>query len=856
MKKTLIALAIALCLTVSVTAQAKVGPIVDKIVFDVRMDQAIGIKDTAAGKADVFMYGLDGKPFRAISAEDKKNLDVYAVPSGSWSLIFNPIPNKAPYTVETKDGKSYFNPFAIREVRYAMNLLIDRKKIVDEILLGDGEPMFTPMTPGQPGTYKYNLIGAKLGWSARGNEKKAIADIDAAIQAASKLPENAGKLVKSDKYWTFNGEPVTIKVLARADDATGRLLEGRYLSDQIEKTGIKVDRLEYDRNKCFELLWGDPADYGYNVYTEGWGAGATRAWWDVTISQMYAPYYTNMPGWGEAGYWQYENKEIDTLAEKGINGWFLTSDEYWRDNLKATEMGMKESVRVYVASQMQYYVANKARFNARMLYGLGDGLNDWSLRSADVKANDKGEKVLRVTQYSARGGLFMSAWDPVGTDGFSDTYSSNVISACYDPPTFESPNSATDTALRAKWDPKKVETKVIAGKDGKPEGTIAVDPAAMIFNSKTKKWVTGVEYKNVDGKGTMDYVENKALKAYTKATTSYVYGKWHSGAPVSIADLMYATYFTYEWANKDSEDDKYYSESYGSQYQSSLPIVKGTVVNKDGSFTTYYDFNWPMDFNRVASTGVQTFKAGNPGRQTGVSFEIYEALAKLVVEGGKSGTTWSFSTDKATTEVDIINPKCVADIVAKLEEMKAAKYVPAAITQWLTPAEAVARYDAAIKYITKNGNAYISNGPFYISKVDFNANYIELSAFRDPAYPYKSDYWPKQFKTNLTRIDDVKMPATAQKTKDQTIDIAVSKVVYPDDTAAPADNKAKVTVTMITGDATEKVYTAKFVKAGNFQVVIPTKDLAALKSGSYTLVVQSVLATESPSVIPATLVLF
>jgi len=107
----------------------------------------------------------------------------------------------------------------------------------------------------------------------------------------------------------------------------------------------------------------------------------------------------------------------DRLAQKSYNGWFLTSDEYWNDNLKATRLGLEEAVRIYLVSQMQYFVANKDRFNSRMLYGLGDGLNNWSIRSADVKPNDKDEKVLRVTQYSARGGLFMSAWDPlVSTD--------------------------------------------------------------------------------------------------------------------------------------------------------------------------------------------------------------------------------------------------------------------------------------------------------------------------------------------------------------------------------------------------------------------------------------------------------
>ncbi|MCX7027500.1 MAG: ABC transporter substrate-binding protein [Spirochaetes bacterium] len=770
-------------------------------------------------------------------------------------MLLNPIPNKAPYTFQHKDGRTIFNPLAIREVRFAINWLIDRKKIVDEILLGAGDPALTAETPGQPGTYKFNLIPAKLGMSARGNEKKAIDDIDTAMKAAADLPENKGKLVKAGQFWNYDGSPVTIRFIIRVDDPTGRLLEGRYIADQLEKASLKVERLEYDRSKASKLAYsGDPAAWEWSMYTEGWGAGATRAWWDVSISQMYAPYYGYMPGGMTDGFWNYENKEIDEIAKKNINGWFLTSDEYWEGNMKVQEMALKEAVRIYVCSQTQFYVANKARFNNNFLYGLGDGLNHWSIRSADVKPNENGEKVLRVTQYSARGGLFMSSWDPVGVDGFSDVYASAIVEACSDPSTFESPNSAKDTPLRVKYDLKNVETKVVAGKDGKPDGQIVVDPASLIFNSKTKKWETGVEFKDI-GNGKYDYVKNAAIKSYSKlANLQYLYGKWHSGQPVTLADIMYSTVFAYEWANKDDGNDKYYDEAYASQYQSTLPISKGTVLNKDGTFTTFYDFNWPMDKDRVAASGTVSPKAGNPGRQTVVSFEIYEALAKMVAEGSKSGTHYSFSNDPSMTEVDVINPKCVADISAKLQEFVDAKYVPDSIKQWLTADQAVARYKAAIKFIDTYGNAYISNGPFYISKVDYANNYIELSAFRD--YPYKSNYWPVAFKSTITRIDDVKVPAIAQRTADVKIDVALSTMTYPDNTAKPADNKAKVTVTIIMPDNTEKVYTAKFVSAGAYQAVLPAKDLGALKPGVYTVVVQSVLSTEAPAVTPAALVLF
>ncbi|MBL8965488.1 MAG: hypothetical protein JNG85_00695, partial [Spirochaetaceae bacterium] len=53
-----------------------------------------------------------------------------------------------------------------------------------------------------------------------------------------------------------------------------------------------------------------------------------------------------------------------------------------------------------------------------------------------------------------------------------------------------------------------------------------------------------------------------------------------------------------------------------------------------------------------------------------------------------------------------------------------------------------------------------------------------------------------------------------------------------------------------------KVYTAKFDKAGAFKVILPAKDLGAMKPGSYTVVVQTVLANEAPAVTPTSIVLF
>jgi peptide/nickel transport system substrate-binding protein len=754
--------------------------------------------------------------------------------------MLNPIPNKAPYTWTKTDGVTEFNPFAIREVRYALNWLINRKKLVDEILLGDGDPMYTMATPGQPGTYRYNLIASKLGMTATGNERKAIADIDAAMTAASMLAENKGKLVKKGAFWQYEGKDVTIKFLIRVDDPNGRLPAGRYIADQIEKAGIKVERLERDRSGIKIAYYSNPADVEFHMYTEGWGAGATRAWWDVTISQMYAPYYGYMAGGADPANWNYTNDRIDELGQKGMNGQFLSEADYWSGNLEALELGLKDACRVYLASQLDKYVANKARFNSRMAYGMGDGLNGWSIRTADVKPDAAGQKVLRVIQFSARGSLFMSSWDPVGVDGFSDVYSGAITDPCSDPSTFESPNNASDTALRTKYDVKKVQTAPKIMEDGALGGTLPVPATAVLYDSASKTW------KAVGAGKTTAVV----------ATGSYTGGKWHNGEAISDADIRYAMAFPVEWSTKDGEGDKFFDETYASQYAPALAPNQGFVFNKDGSITSYVNYFFAPEMNRtVATVAAVGVKAGNPGRQTVVSWDVYETLALLVAEGSKSGTVYSFTESDAVTEVDVVAVKSVADIKAKLEDMVAKNHLPASLKGIITPAQAVQRYKATLAFIAKYGHAYVSNGPFMISNIDTNTNSVTLDAFRD--YPYKSDYWPKFFRQTITKIDNVKAPTTPSKTKDAIFEISASSFVYPDIATTPLSNKAKVEIRLQLLDGTEKVFTAKYSKPGMFTATIPAKELSALKSGqSYTVVVISSLGTEAPSVVPTSLVLF
>lgn len=813
----------------STLAQVK-GPIVDKVYFNVRMQEEIGLKDTAEGLTDIFFWGVNGPTIMGLDQATREKLDIYAVPSGSWSLNFNPVPNAAPYTVEV-ENKEFFNPFAIREIRFAMNQLINRKYVVDEILGGAGGPMFTMATPGQPGTYKYNLIANRMGLIPEGDEKKAIEEITEALEGAAALPELQGKLLKQEEWWTFNGEPVTIKFLIRVDDPQGRVKLGEYVSSQIEKAGIKVERLLWDRVKCIETsYYSDPADYQWHIYTEGWSAGATRAFWEHIVAQMYAPWYGYMAGTPDHK-WHYEHEEIDHLTEKAYTGNFLTEEEYWDTILEALDLALQEACRIYVAYQTDYYATHKDSFNRRMCYGLGDGLNEWSLVTADTK-----NKELRVTEYSAKGSLFMSAWDPVGTEGFDDTYSLIIAQPLTERGSFESPASAIPTPLRAI--PLDVATKVHRDDSGEVAGDIPVSPVAIKYDSVKNEW-----YKVGPGKTAM-----------STGTYSYLFGNFHHGRPMTVANLLYADAFVTEWINKDGEDDRYYDAAYEEYHRPDVEISQGILLNLDDTITNYFNYNFPPSRERVAANGAP--QAYVSGRYMVLPWEIFEALSELVAVGSESGTVYSFTPGEGVEQVDLLRQSCVKDIRAKLEELKDKNHVPASLKDFVILEEVIAGYDAAIKWIDEKGHAFIGNGAFFLEKYDPTTNYIELTAFRDPEYPFTPDYWPEVFATTTVRIDSVDIPAIYLRGSEEGIPVKVqlSEVLYPEGTANVAQS-GEVEVMFIT-PAEELSYQAEFSGSGLFEVMIPSDALENLEEGSYTVLVSASIEGAVPDSVATSTVIY
>ena len=68
--------------------------------------------------------------------------------------------------------------------------------------------------------------------------------------------------------WTFNGNPITVKVLIRQDDVRKESM-GQLIASESEKIGFSIQREYGDLNKANTVVYGsDPKDLQWQIYTE------------------------------------------------------------------------------------------------------------------------------------------------------------------------------------------------------------------------------------------------------------------------------------------------------------------------------------------------------------------------------------------------------------------------------------------------------------------------------------------------------------------------------------------------------------------------------------------------------------
>ena len=671
----------------------------DSVKFIQYLDENTALEEVRNGNLDVYYYTIS--PDRLETHQAREGLQVFDSTGISYSILLNPAESEK------------FNPFSIKEVRFALNYLVDRKLIVNELMGGFGSPIISYYGPSVP---EYLTVIEQLeSFNFKYNPGLANEIINKALKEKGAEKIN-GK-------WQINEESITITMFIRSDDPVRKSI-GEILAVELEKIGFTVKKDFGDLNKAYVIVYGsNPSDLKWNLYTEGWARSDFVRYDSIGLAQMYSPWFSNMPGFNDPTYWNYKNDKLDELTQTIYTGDFESSEERTELIQDAVVEGVNESVRIFLASKINQYVANEKV--SGIVNDFGAGVPS---RFTPINAkSDDNEFVIGVKQ------IYQAAWNPVM--GLSDSYSRHIWGIISDPATFKHPFTGETFPVRAKW---QVET---AG----PNGKLDVPQEAKSWNPILQKW---------------DNVASDTL-ATSKVVFDFNFSNWHNGEKMDMNDILHSLYFTTEWGTQTDENDKTFDTEFTPRAAQSIETIIGVNPIDEDTLEVYVDY-WHFDEGEIADWAILW---------NSMPWEITVAMEKAVTEG-KVSFSRSGATSKNVNWLSLIIPNDANTIKGYLQEFKENNYIPEALNENNQNLKYYQdRYDSSIKWIENNNHAVISNGPFYLESYAPESRTITVRAFDDESYPFKIDKWKEFEDTKFPMIEKIDMEKIIQKDEGFQIEI-------------------------------------------------------------------------------------
>ena len=675
---------------------AEKGTFVDEIKFIQYLDENTALEEVRNGNLDLYFFRISSD--RLNDSESRHGLQIFESTGGYYSILTNP-------AVSEK-----FNPFAIKEIRFALNYLVDRNLIVNELIGGYGTPMISNY-----GTFSADYLSI-------------IDEIESfnfvynpalANQIISEQLENIGGK-KIDRLWHIDGEEIEITFFIRSDDPVRKAI-GEILASDLESIGFKVNKDYGDLNKAFVVVYGsNPADQKWNLYTEGWGSSGFSKYDSVSLAQMYSPWFSNMPGNNNPANWNYKNDYIDSITQKIYSSEFSSAAERASLIEEATKEGVNESVRIFLASKIDQYVANDNVDG--IINALGAGV---PTRFTPINAmTETNSLVIGVKQ------IYQGSWNPVG--GFSDTYSNQIWFNLYDPGVFAHPFTGKVIPVRTDWE---IEN---SGKDGK----VAVPSDAITWDVQSQTW------RDV----------GSDVTATSKITYDLNLGDWHHSEKMDMNDILYSTYFLLEWGSEKTNSDKTYDSSYSPQAAQNAKTLVGIKPIDENTIEVYVDY-WHFDEAEIASWA---------SAWSATPWELTSAMERAVTDG-KVSFSRSDAVSKGINWISLIVPHDARIIQQYLKEFKETNYIPSSLEKYQNNwSYFESRYDASIEWIEQNNHAVVSNGPFYLDRYSPDSRTIVIRSFDSDGYPFESGKWnefeyvkyPKIIDVDISSIINLKKPLT------------------------------------------------------------------------------------------------
>lgn len=661
-------------------SSGSVGPALDSLIFSsFNVDQApLQIQND---EMDLYLFGLKIDAARQLEENAPEDIELIEAPASTLSLILNPAP--AP--------EGDLNPFANREIREAMQYLVDREFIASDIFQGRALPMFSPIGP-----LDYDQLTVFQTIRTRNYH----ADLESVKRVVSDQMLAAGAELGPDGRWTFSDRPVTLKVISRVEDERRPI--GDLVRVALENVGFNVQPiLQQFGPATLAVYASDPLTFQWHVYTEGWGRSSSSRYDDAALNSFAAPWLGNMPGWQETGFWQYQQDDLDALGQRLFRGEFSSKEE--RDELFNQMLGiaLDESVRVWLVTALQSFPVRESVENLTVDI-VGGPKSIFSLRGASIEGGSQ-IRVGHLWVWTER-----TTWNPVG--GYGDVYSSDIYRNMVDPPLVNHPFTGLPMPFRAEYE---VE-------NNGPDASVEVPEDAVVWDPVADTWTpvgTGI---TATSKVTFDY-------------SKYFVSQFHHGQQITIADIIYPLAQTFEFAYDEQKIQ--IETAIGITSRPYLETFKGFRLLDDDRLEVYVDY-WYFEPDYIASYSSLTSPS--------TPWELLAAMDEIVFTSRTGAYTDTAAARFNVPWISLTTDQDARLVQRTLRQLLGEQRVPVGVFEiggrsLVSPEEAAARYQADLDWFDQTNLLVISNGPYSLSRYDPPAQFAELAAFRPPDYPFSPE---------------------------------------------------------------------------------------------------------------------
>lgn len=774
-------------------AAGAAGEWVDEIIVTQEPSAPAAIARLGTGELDIYAFSVsDPEVYQEIVAND----DIMAAQSyGSYNeLTFNPSGPEFPET-----GK--LNPFAVPRIREAMNWLVDREHIAQEIMGGMASPRFTPITGAFPDY-------ARMADVFRALELEYSHDPERAEQVITEEMEKLGAR-KVDLKWTYEGEPVEIIVLIRTEDARKEI--GDYVSTLLENLGFTVDR-QYKTSAEASPIWisSDPGLGQFHIYTGGWVTTVV----DRDQADNFDFFYTKrglpFPLWQAYT----PSEEFDDVAGKLGRSEFSTMAERRALFEEALQMAFEDSVRIWLVDRKGF---SPYRSEITVAADLAGGISGGYLWAFTLqKEGPDGDRV-NVAMPS----ILPEPWNPLG--GSNWIYDMMLIRGTGDNGVLYDPYTGL------VW-PQRIERAEITVKEGLPV-------------TKTHDWVTldFVPEIQVPDDAWVDWdaeaqefitVGDKHPEGLTAMSKNVVYYpddffdtvKWHDGSNFSILDILMGIILQFDRAKPESP---YYDEAVVADYESFQQYFKGVkILSEDPLVIETYTDQYALD----AELNVDTWFPGQ------ILYDYGQGSWHVLSIGfrAEANKELAYSSDKAdkneTEWTSFIAGPSMEILARNLEEAMAEDFVPYAIFEdYAAPGEIETRYQNLMDWYEEKGHFWVGSGPYYLERaypVERNVHLRRFTEFPDPAAKWRRFGAPKLAVAEVTGPNSVKAGESATFT----VNVTYKGAAYPTEEIGE--------VTYLLFDATGTMVASDSAEAagnGRWEVELSASDTRDLEAGASRL---------------------